>query len=56
MSWWAVIRPSFNRSVAKILDGKAKQGSVPPLWDGHAGERIAEIVVGRHASGEVRAT
>jgi UDP-N-acetylglucosamine 2-epimerase (non-hydrolysing) len=46
----------LQSELAKILDGKAKQGSVPPLWDGHAGERIAEIVVGRHASGKVRAT
>jgi UDP-N-acetylglucosamine 2-epimerase (non-hydrolysing) len=30
--------------VAKILEGKHKKGSVPPLWDGHAGERIAEIL------------
>lgn len=28
----------------KILKGNAKKGSIPPLWDGHAGERIAEIV------------
>ncbi len=28
-----------------ILNGRIKQGSVPPLWDGHAAERIAEIIV-----------
>jgi len=28
----------------KILDGKAKKGTLPPLWDGHAGERIADIL------------
>jgi UDP-N-acetylglucosamine 2-epimerase (non-hydrolysing) len=27
-----------------ILDGKAKQGTVPPLWDGHAGERIGDLL------------
>ena len=27
-----------------ILDGKAKKGSVPPLWDGKAGSRIVEIL------------
>jgi UDP-N-acetylglucosamine 2-epimerase (non-hydrolysing) len=27
-----------------ILDGKAKQGTVPPLWDGHAGDRIADML------------
>jgi len=28
----------------KILEGKTKKGVIPPLWDGHAGERIAEIL------------
>jgi UDP-N-acetylglucosamine 2-epimerase (non-hydrolysing) len=28
----------------KILAGKAKIGSVPPLWDGKAGDRIAKII------------
>jgi UDP-N-acetylglucosamine 2-epimerase (non-hydrolysing) len=27
-----------------ILDGKGKKGSIPPLWDGAAGARIAEIL------------
>jgi UDP-N-acetylglucosamine 2-epimerase (non-hydrolysing) len=30
--------------LTKILDGKNKKGTIPPLWDGHAGERIARIV------------
>ncbi len=30
----------------KILAGEAKSGSVPPLWDGKAGERIAALVAG----------
>lgn len=28
----------------RVLEGKAKRGSVPPLWDGRAGERIANIL------------
>jgi UDP-N-acetylglucosamine 2-epimerase (non-hydrolysing) len=28
----------------RVLDGKAKRGSVPSLWDGRAGERIADIL------------
>ncbi len=28
----------------KILEGKAKRGTVPPLWDGHAAERIADVL------------
>lgn len=30
--------------VGDILNGNAKKGSVPPLWDGNAAERIAEIL------------
>jgi UDP-N-acetylglucosamine 2-epimerase (non-hydrolysing) len=30
--------------VSRILDGGARRGQVPPLWDGRAGERIAEVI------------
>ena len=30
--------------LAKILEGKGKAGTIPPLWDGHAGERIADVL------------
>jgi UDP-N-acetylglucosamine 2-epimerase (non-hydrolysing) len=30
--------------LSNILDGRVKKGSVPPLWDGHAGQRIASIL------------
>jgi UDP-N-acetylglucosamine 2-epimerase (non-hydrolysing) len=29
----------------EVLAGKGKQGRVPPLWDGHAAERIVEILL-----------
>jgi UDP-N-acetylglucosamine 2-epimerase (non-hydrolysing) len=29
-----------------ILKGNAKKGAIPPLWDGHAGDRIADILRG----------
>lgn len=35
--------------VRNILDGKAKKGAIPPLWDAHASERIADVVAGQHA-------
>lgn len=35
---------TLRTELAKILQGKQKVGSVPPLWDGHAGRRIAEIL------------
>lgn len=35
----------LHEEVAKVLAGKKKSGTVPPLWDGHAAERIAENLV-----------
>jgi hypothetical protein len=29
-----------------VLAGKPKRGTIPPLWDGHAAERIAQVMVG----------
>jgi UDP-N-acetylglucosamine 2-epimerase (non-hydrolysing) len=40
-------REKLRAELARVLDGKAKKGTVPPLWDGHAGERIADILVTR---------
>ena len=31
--------------VKRILEGERKRGTVPPLWDGSAAERIAEVIV-----------
>lgn len=30
--------------VSAIVDGRAKKGTIPPLWDGHAAERIADVL------------
>jgi UDP-N-acetylglucosamine 2-epimerase (non-hydrolysing) len=39
--------PNKLRSeLALVLAGKAKKGTLPPLWDGHAGERIAALLAG----------
>jgi UDP-N-acetylglucosamine 2-epimerase (non-hydrolysing) len=37
-------RSKLIAELIKIHEGKAKTGKIPPLWDGHAGERIAEIL------------
>jgi len=34
----------LKKEVHRILDGKGKEGTVPPLWDGKSGERIAAMV------------
>ena len=34
----------LRQEMTKILEGKAKKGTVPPLWDGHAAERIADVL------------
>jgi len=33
---------------AAILAGRAKNGTVPPLWDGHAAERIAAVLINKY--------
>ena len=30
--------------LSAILEGKGKRGTIPPLWDGHAAERIADVL------------
>lgn len=34
------------QALEKILAGQVKKGSIPPLWDGHAAERIAHTLHG----------
>jgi UDP-N-acetylglucosamine 2-epimerase (non-hydrolysing) len=41
----------LSSELSKILEGRAKKGTLPPLWDGHAAERIAAALQGcRHVS------
>ncbi len=35
----------LRAAVLRILGGNCKKGCVPPLWDGHASERIAKVIV-----------
>ncbi|MFZ0283931.1 MAG: UDP-N-acetylglucosamine 2-epimerase (non-hydrolyzing) [Terriglobales bacterium] len=34
----------LREELAKILENRGKQGTVPPLWDGHASDRIADFL------------
>jgi UDP-N-acetylglucosamine 2-epimerase (non-hydrolysing) len=34
----------LKAEVSRILAGESKPGTVPPLWDGNAGERIAAVI------------
>ncbi|MGE5431189.1 MAG: non-hydrolyzing UDP-N-acetylglucosamine 2-epimerase [Syntrophomonadaceae bacterium] len=34
-----------EKTALEVLEGKKKSGTIPPLWDGHAAERIAEIII-----------
>ena len=36
---------SLSQAVERILSGETRQGNVPPLWDGHAAQRIASILL-----------
>jgi UDP-N-acetylglucosamine 2-epimerase (non-hydrolysing) len=37
-------RKKLSSELLKIVEGKAKKGVIPPLWDGYAGERIADVL------------
>lgn len=34
----------LRHELARILNGETKRGQIPPLWDGHTAERIANII------------
>ena len=34
----------LKKEARNILEGRSKAGSIPPLWDGKAGERIADVL------------
>jgi len=38
-------RQKLRSELAKIYDGQRKTGVIPPLWDGHTGERIANVLM-----------
>jgi UDP-N-acetylglucosamine 2-epimerase (non-hydrolysing) len=35
----------LHTELGSIINGRGKHGHIPPLWDGHAAERIAEILI-----------
>jgi len=37
---------ALQTALRKLISGQWKQGSIPPLWDGHAAERIVEHLIG----------
>ena len=44
--------PARLRAEARrILEGTTKRGRIPPLWDGHAGDRIASVLVSGEKGG-----
>jgi UDP-N-acetylglucosamine 2-epimerase (non-hydrolysing) len=38
-------REKLRSELTKIYAGEAKPGVIPPLWDGHAAERIADVLL-----------
>jgi UDP-N-acetylglucosamine 2-epimerase (non-hydrolysing) len=46
---------SLTLHVKRILEGDSPTGKSPPLWDGHAGERIVEVLARSLASGHADA-
>ena len=45
-------RDKLSSELSKIVAGRAKRGTIPPLWDGHAGERIADVLLSPHFQNE----
>ena len=39
------IREAAVAAAREVLAGRGKKGGIPELWDGHAAERIADILV-----------
>ncbi|PKO60387.1 MAG: UDP-N-acetylglucosamine 2-epimerase (non-hydrolyzing), partial [Betaproteobacteria bacterium HGW-Betaproteobacteria-17] len=40
------LRPVLNQ----LFEGAWKQGAIPELWDGNAGKRIVEVLLGLYGS------
>jgi len=40
---------TVHEKVVEILEGRTKQGIIPPLWDGNAAARIADILAQKFA-------
>jgi UDP-N-acetylglucosamine 2-epimerase (non-hydrolysing) len=38
-------RKKLSSELIRIYEGKGKTGTIPPLWDGHTGDRIADILL-----------
>jgi len=38
-------RQKLSAELRKIYQGNGKKGAIPPLWDGHTGERIADMLL-----------
>lgn len=39
---------SVDKFVGEIIEGNCKKGQIPPLWDGHAADRIAKVLVEKY--------
>jgi UDP-N-acetylglucosamine 2-epimerase (non-hydrolysing) len=39
---------SVKAQMEDILRGNAKQGVIPPFWDGQASERIADVLISKY--------
>lgn len=40
-------REELEQAIGDIVEGRATRGTVPPLWDGRATERIMDIIAGQ---------
>jgi len=43
-------------AVRKVLTGRGRRGAIPPMWDGNAAHRIADVLVAAHIERESQLT
>jgi UDP-N-acetylglucosamine 2-epimerase (non-hydrolysing) len=43
---------TVHHKMMEILNGKSKKGVIPPFWDGHAAERICDVLIAKISKNE----
>jgi len=44
---------TLSHDIQEVLNGPARRGSVPPLWDGQTAERIVDCLLSESANGQI---
>jgi UDP-N-acetylglucosamine 2-epimerase (non-hydrolysing) len=44
---------ALRSDIATLLSRPVKFGEIPPLWDGHTGERIVQVLLQKNRNGSI---